>query len=92
MPQVATRKLTGYQPTPWSPPRTWVAVSPSDTDQFTEEAFWLQVGTGGTVTVICNDGSTTAQFTVPTGGYLYGVFLGVKSAGTSASNILRGQQ
>lgn len=63
------------------------AVTPSDTTSFTVQPRALYVGTGGSVSVLLEDGTTVVFSNVPDGSILPVRAMRVNSA-TTASNIL----
>jgi hypothetical protein len=86
MPTVATDPWADYMPTPGSPGRGAVDVTPSDVNELTVVAKYLSVEDAGDVAVVFADGSTHT-YTCPAGFYIWGQIRQVKMTGTTATKI-----
>lgn len=72
-------------------PVDYVAITPSDTVNFTESlglCRGIYVGVGGTIVAITAKGSTATFVGAPTGQIIPGYFTRVNSTSTTATNLL----
>ena len=70
--------------------RDGFAVTASDSTDFTTNARYLYVGTGGNVVVVTTKGSVLTYKNVPSGGYIYMECKRVNSSNTTATDIVAG--
>lgn len=72
-----------------SPAKSFFAITPHDSSNFTNDARGIYVGTGGNISILPVDGGSAVTFSnVPGGTVLPVMARRINATGTSASNLI----